>query len=272
MLKLASIVAATALLTVVQDAAGQGAWLQAISEAEPDSSQRAAAVPPVDLTTWRAYLLGGACLYETPAEVILAGGAASRMSGILRLPPSDDGRTMKQNAPRLVPPIEEDTIHATVLETRCSSRPAGEIISMLLDVRGSLVAFEGPGYGPLRVETDSGGLEALRYHREGEITVAESAIAGILAAQAAAEAEAAEAERRRRIADYRSRGWSQRAVDAIMARRIYVGMTPEMVIESWGRPEDVNRTITAAGTSEQWVYGLGSYVYFDNGVLTAIQN
>lgn len=34
-----------------------------------------------------------------------------------------------------------------------------------------------------------------------------------------------------------------------MAGQIYIGMTAEMVRESWGRPRDINR-ITAAGTHE----------------------
>ena len=53
-----------------------------------------------------------------------------------------------------------------------------------------------------------------------------------------------------------------------------IGMTPEDVIErsNWGRPQKKNRTTTARGVSEQWVYGNGNYLYFENGRLTAIQN
>lgn len=39
----------------------------------------------------------------------------------------------------------------------------------------------------------------------------------------------------------------------------------------WGKPQTVNRTVTSKGVHEQWVYR-GGYLYFDNGVLTAIQN
>jgi hypothetical protein len=48
-------------------------------------------------------------------------------------------------------------------------------------------------------------------------------------------------------------------------------MTKDMVREAWGRPEDINRTTNAYGTSEQWVYGY-SYVYFDDDICTTIQN
>jgi hypothetical protein len=46
----------------------------------------------------------------------------------------------------------------------------------------------------------------------------------------------------------------------------------EVLASSWGKPDDINRTITAYGTREQWVYGYRSYLYFDDGILTAIQN
>ncbi len=41
---------------------------------------------------------------------------------------------------------------------------------------------------------------------------------------------------------------------------------------SLGAPEKVNSTTTARGRREQWVYGAGTYLYFDNDVLTAIQS
>ena len=51
-----------------------------------------------------------------------------------------------------------------------------------------------------------------------------------------------------------------------------IGMTTEEVENSeWGKPNDINTTITNYGTSEQWVYGNGRYIYFDDGVVTAIQ-
>ncbi len=55
---------------------------------------------------------------------------------------------------------------------------------------------------------------------------------------------------------------------------VSIGMTPKEVIEktSWGKPKSVNRTTNQYGVSEQWVYGDGNYLYFDNGKLTSIQN
>ncbi|TXD81073.1 hypothetical protein ESY86_20150 [Subsaximicrobium wynnwilliamsii] len=54
--------------------------------------------------------------------------------------------------------------------------------------------------------------------------------------------------------------------------KVRIGMTKEMCEDSWGKPESINRTTNAYGTSEQWVYDGGSYLYFDNVKLTSIQN
>lgn len=83
------------------------------------------------------------------------------------------------------------------------------------------------------------------------------------------ELEAAEAERKKQVAEAAAQAEAQ-------AKRpgARIGMTPKQVIDTtnWGKPESVNRTITATGTDEQWVYGNGNYLYFRNGKLRAIQN
>lgn len=55
---------------------------------------------------------------------------------------------------------------------------------------------------------------------------------------------------------------------------VRLGMTTKEVIEktSWGKPKSVNKTTNQNGVHEQWVYGDGNYLYFDNGKLTSIQN
>ena len=58
----------------------------------------------------------------------------------------------------------------------------------------------------------------------------------------------------------------------ILLRKVQIGMTKEMCSESWGNPYDINTTSVNGKTSEQWVYENDSYLYFDNGILTAVQN
>ncbi|ANS76340.1 hypothetical protein AWM70_18630 [Paenibacillus yonginensis] len=51
-----------------------------------------------------------------------------------------------------------------------------------------------------------------------------------------------------------------------------IGMTKEKVEESrWGEPAKINKTTTEYGVHEQWVYGGGRYVYFEDGIVTSIQ-
>jgi hypothetical protein len=53
---------------------------------------------------------------------------------------------------------------------------------------------------------------------------------------------------------------------------IWIGMTEEMLLDSWGQPEDINSTVTRYGSRKQYVYGSGQYVYVENGKVEAWQD
>lgn len=58
-----------------------------------------------------------------------------------------------------------------------------------------------------------------------------------------------------------------------MNGQVKIGFTKQMCKEAWGEPDDINTTTNNYGSNEQWVYSLGnSYLYFENGRLTSIQN
>jgi hypothetical protein len=63
-----------------------------------------------------------------------------------------------------------------------------------------------------------------------------------------------------------------KAKAAIKENKVFVGMTTAEAESSWGKPEHINRTTTAHTQREQWVYKNNSFLYFENGVLTTIQN
>jgi hypothetical protein len=88
--------------------------------------------------------------------------------------------------------------------------------------------------------------------------------------QLAAQAE----EERKQLAAQRERADLQRAQQLAKLPGVKIGMSADTVRNktSWGAPATINRTTTASGTKEQWVYGGGNYLYFENGRLTAIQN
>lgn len=58
----------------------------------------------------------------------------------------------------------------------------------------------------------------------------------------------------------------------IIKKKVKIGMTDKMCIEAWGEPDSKNRTVLNGKETEQWVYKTNSYLYFDDGILTAIQN
>ena len=40
---------------------------------------------------------------------------------------------------------------------------------------------------------------------------------------------------------------------------------------TWGKPTKINKTTYAWGVTEQWCYPNYKYIYFEDGIVTAIQ-
>lgn len=62
---------------------------------------------------------------------------------------------------------------------------------------------------------------------------------------------------------------------ASISSRLRIGMTANELLGLLGTPVDVNRTTTAYGVHEQWIYehgGVRSYYYLEDGKLTAWQD
>lgn len=72
--------------------------------------------------------------------------------------------------------------------------------------------------------------------------------------------------------NYKKYKWSKKVWNSIETENVFIGMTKLQATLAWGEPESVNRTIGSWGEHEQWVYTLKSYLYFENGILKAIQN
>lgn len=79
--------------------------------------------------------------------------------------------------------------------------------------------------------------------------------------------------KKKRINRIKKYGWSKKVEQAVLNGKIFIGMTKQQVIESWGKPDDINRTVGRWGVHEQWVYGnYGTYLYFEDGILTSWQD
>jgi hypothetical protein len=130
------------------------------------------------------------------------------------------------------------------------------------------------GYVYLYIDSDCPDTDAEKRAKINQM-VAEHSEA--LRAAEEGEKAAEEAARAARKAQLVSR-YGAEAAAAIMARKVWVGMSKEMAIESIGRPSSVNRTVTGSSVSEQWVYRdkVGGhyryYLYFVDGRLQSWQD
>jgi hypothetical protein len=69
--------------------------------------------------------------------------------------------------------------------------------------------------------------------------------------------------------------WDDNVLSAIACGSVYIGMTAAQARAGWGTPDDINRSTYSFGVHEQWVYGEygeRGYLYFEDGILTSIQN
>lgn len=54
--------------------------------------------------------------------------------------------------------------------------------------------------------------------------------------------------------------------------QVVIGMTTEQCRAAWGAPQRINRSTYSFGVHEQWCYGGHNYLYFEDDVLTSVQN
>lgn len=65
--------------------------------------------------------------------------------------------------------------------------------------------------------------------------------------------------------------WGAATAKDIVEGYVRIGWSKEKCRMSWGKPRDINTSIGVWGRHEQWCY-YESYLYFENGKLTSIQN
>jgi len=50
--------------------------------------------------------------------------------------------------------------------------------------------------------------------------------------------------------------------------RVWVGVSPEMAMDSWGEPDSKKKSEGSWGVNETWYYPEGKYIFFENGRLS----
>lgn len=66
--------------------------------------------------------------------------------------------------------------------------------------------------------------------------------------------------------------YGNEALKKMKMKLYWLGMNKEQLIYSRGKPTDINSSEDSYGTREQWVYPYGLYIYFENGIVTSIQD
>jgi hypothetical protein len=64
--------------------------------------------------------------------------------------------------------------------------------------------------------------------------------------------------------------WDKKTWDAIEKEKVIIGMTKEQAEMSWGKPKNINQTVTGGQTSEEWLYKRKE-LHFTDGLLTSFQ-
>lgn len=76
--------------------------------------------------------------------------------------------------------------------------------------------------------------------------------------------------------EYKEKGFTDREINSIKNSQIFIGMSKDALLESWGSPDKINRTLTQYSDSQQWIYYRGyqrtQYVYLKNNVITTIKD
>lgn len=96
-----------------------------------------------------------------------------------------------------------------------------------------------------------------------------------LKAEAKAKAAAAAKEAERRREEHRKSiiaRYGDHLGYAILQGKVLIGMSKSACMEAWGNPQSINRTTNIYGVREQWVYPGNKYLYFEDGILTTIQD
>lgn len=80
--------------------------------------------------------------------------------------------------------------------------------------------------------------------------------------------------RKRLVGEVKSGKLSPSVAEDIEERHVRIGMSKEDVMRSWGTPTRLNRSLSAAGETEQWVYEgyrfRTQYVHFVDGRVSYI--
>jgi hypothetical protein len=146
-----------------------------------------------------------------------------------------------------------------------------EFVTYILSESKAKLIEQGTQFYKVKYKTYTGWALKSNLIKEADYQAAKLVEQKAIAKAKADKLKAQTAAINKRKADLTKKYGSQDIAEKIMAKKIWLGMTSAMTLESWGKPSDINRSVGSWGVHEQWVYG-NTYLYFEDGVLTSWQD
>lgn len=174
------------------------------------------------------------------------------------------------NGIELIKDFTRDNCYVIVSSLR-SARTEGSFL-VFVDARGRVFASQTPKPILTHAATEELRRESARVAWNDSIMTIQREKDSALLADRTLKAKERRAAMTRRERSIRAQHWAPAFETAVLGEQITLGMTSTMVLTSWGKPSEVNRTTTVSGVHEQWIYpSRRTYVYLEEGVVSGIQ-
>ncbi|MGQ9621791.1 MAG: hypothetical protein ACUVTX_12575 [Bacteroidales bacterium] len=160
--------------------------------------------------------------------------------------------------------VQEKVLTATLKQASRLFGSKDDLTSVIVVLpAGTTVTVTGSDedYYRIRFENDEGYI--LKRHAELEMTPEEN-----LAAKKKPVVQKKEEEPAREMTrfEYLEKKYGTRLAAQINAGKIWKGMTSQMVLDSWGKPQKINRSITGSYAREEWIYR-NTWLFIENNTL-----
>ncbi|MGB8490225.1 MAG: hypothetical protein WCE64_04150 [Bacteroidales bacterium] len=162
--------------------------------------------------------------------------------------------------------VQDSGYTATMKSASRLFRYRDDLSSVILIIPAdSVVAVLGSEGVYLRVDYE--GNEGYVYSSQAEINKAVPENAPVVSGnQAAVQENQASGQRMSRYSYLQNR-YGRSVGSKIYEGKIWKGMTPQMVRDSWGSPGKINRVVRDNNITDEWIYG-NTWLHFTNNLLT----
>lgn len=177
------------------------------------------------------------------------------------------GRTeILQELERTTPALQEKELTATLKQASRLFELKDDLTSVIMVLpAGTKVKVTGSDSDYYKVQYEDAEGYILKRHAEIEMTQPEVSQAKRDADNSVRE-QTVQPEREMTRLEYLQKKYGPRLAAQINAGKIWKGMTAQMVQDSWGKPQKINRSISGNLIREEWIY-MNTWLYIENNTL-----